>query len=249
VAAALRISEGYLRLRQARSELADAERVADLGALAGGLAHEIKNPLLGLKLGIHLLRRESAQGDRLDRIADDVRRIDDLVTGLLRFTHDEMREDAAEALDLVAVVRDCVRELRPIAEDRETEVVEDYPLAPACVQGGRTQLRMVVSNLVRNAIDAAGESGVVQVAVEESPSSVSICVSDDGPGIPSHLRERIFDLAFSTKPGGSGIGLALARREAERMGGSIAVDEVPSGGTRFVVRLPAAAREAALAAD
>jgi signal transduction histidine kinase len=254
VASALRIAEAYLRLRRVQDELASAERVASLGALAGGLAHEIKNPLLGLKLGLHLMRRAApGQEDRVERLADDVRRIDDLVNGLLRFTHDELPV-VPGPVDVAEVVRGCVRELRPLAEDRGTELAASCAADDVRVEGTEPQLRLVVSTLVRNALDAAGDSGHVGVSIERGASAevrecegakvedgggwMEIRVEDDGPGVPEALRDRIFDLAFSTKPGGSGIGLALARRETERMGGTIRVERAPRAGTRFVVRLP-----------
>jgi signal transduction histidine kinase len=235
----LRSAEAYLRLRHAQGELADAERVASLGALAGGLAHEIKNPLMGLKLGLHLLAKDGGNPERLHRIASDVRRIDDLVTGLLRFTHDDFREEVAP-VDVPELVRGCVREMRPLAEDRTTEIRESYPEGGAVVRASGTQLRLVVGNLVKNALDAVREDGAVDVSVLRSPSAVEIRVEDNGPGIPRELRERIFDLAFSTKPGGSGIGLALARRETERMGGRIEVETEPGDGTTLRVLLPPA---------
>lgn len=237
VASALRITEAYLRQRQAQAELAASERVASLGALAGGLAHEIKNPLLGLKLGLHLLRGAPGQEDRLERLADDVRRIDDLVNGLLRFTHDE-HPAGTGPVDVEGVVRGCVRELRPLAEDRGTAIDEVYSAGGAWVQGTEPALRLLVSVLVRNALDAAGEGGRIEVSVAPDEDGWEVRVRDDGAGIPAALRERIFELAFSTKPGGSGIGLALARREAERLGGGIHVECPPGEGTLFRVRLP-----------
>jgi signal transduction histidine kinase len=237
VASALRITAAYLRLRRVQDELAAAERVASLGAMAGGLAHEIKNPLLGLKLGLHLLRRAPGQEERVERLADDVRRIDDLVNGLLRFTRDDVPV-APGPVDVVPVARGCVHALRPLADDRCTEIEEAYAAPDVQVEGTEPQLRLVVSTLVRNALDAAGDTGRVRVAVDRGPAGVEVRVADDGPGIPAALRERIFDLAFSTKPGGSGIGLALARREAERMGGCIRVECPPGAGTVFVVCLP-----------
>lgn len=237
VASALRIADAYLRLRLVQAELASAERVASLGTLAGGLAHEIKNPLLGLKLGLHLLRRVPGQEERVARLVADVGRIDDLVNGLLRFTHHELPV-APGPVDVGEVVRVSVGELRPLAEDRGTVLTDDYAAPGARVEGTEPQLRLVVSTLVRNALDAAAGTGNVHVSVDRSTRGVEIRVEDDGPGVPEHLRERIFELAFSTKPGGSGIGLALAKREAERMGGSIDVECPPGAGTRFRVRLP-----------
>jgi signal transduction histidine kinase len=237
IGAALRIAEAYLRLRDTQRELADAERITSLGAMAGGLAHEIKNPLLALKLGLHLLRREGGDTDRLARLASDVSRIDDLVTGLLRFTHDEVHEDAGP-VDVPELVRGCVRELRPLADDRSAVIREAYPNVAAHVHATPTQLRLVVNNLVKNALDAVPDPGLVEVSVARVNGSVELRVGDNGPGIPPSRRGRLFDLSYSTKRGGSGIGLAVARREAERMGGSIHLETAPHDGTLMRVVLP-----------
>ena len=239
IASALRVAEGYLRLRETERELADAERIASLGAMAGGLAHEIKNPLLGLKLGLHLLRRDGGDPDRVHRLEDEVGRIDDLVNGLLRFTRNDVAEDAS-AVDVAELVRGCVDALRPLAEDRSAVIREAYPEGVARVRATPGQLRLVVSNLVKNALDAVPDPGVVEVSVDAGPSGVVLRVGDNGPGIPAALRRHVFDLAFSTRPGGSGIGLAVARRETERMGGTLQVESVTLPGTWMRVELPLA---------
>jgi hypothetical protein len=159
VGAALRIAEAYLRLRHAQRELDDAERVASLGAMAGGLAHEIKNPLLGLKLGLHLLKKDGRDAERLQRLEHDVGRIDDLVTGLLRFTHDGDALEDAGPVDVPELVRGCVGALRALADDRSAIIREAYPAGAARVHATPTQLRLVVNNLVKNALDAVPDPG------------------------------------------------------------------------------------------
>jgi signal transduction histidine kinase len=231
VSAALRNSEAHLALMLAQQELAEAERIASIGALGGGLAHEIKNPLAGLKMGLHILQRDGIKEGRLVRMESDVRRIDDLVSGLLRHT----RADASAPPERVAVgelVRAAVADLRPLAEDRGISLLEEYPEGELHVSGGPAQLRLVVSNLVVNALDAVAEGDVVQVSVSSrATGEVEIAVRDTGSGIPNEIRERVFEADFTTKSTGSGLGLTIARREIERMGGRITAEGAEPYGT------------------
>ncbi len=234
VASALRTAESCLLLRQTQGELAEAERIASLGALAGGLAHEIKNPLASLKMGMYLLSRDGGAADRVRRIQSDVQRIDDLVSGLLRFTRDDVPETRT-ALDLCGLVRESVEGLSGLAADQGTRLTESYPVQPVVVHGSREQLRLVVNNLLANALQAAGDDGVVAVAVRDRGGLTEIEIRDSGPGAPTELQDRSFNWSFSTKPSGTGLGLALAKREAERVGGSIILK--PANGQGTVVRL------------
>jgi signal transduction histidine kinase len=245
VSAALMAAKAHRDLRCAESELADAERIAAFGALTGGLAHEIKNPLAGLKMGVYVLQRDGVDPAKLKRFERDIGRIDDLVTGLLRFTNDRAELDgtlgAPESVDLRAVAAACVAEVRPGADDRRITILERYPDEPVVLLGSPGRFRLVVLNLVANALESVGEGGCVTVALDTLPSSVEITVLDDGPGIPPAILHRVFDLSFTTKRGGTGIGLALVRRETERLGGSAEVAFSTEHGTLLRVTLPRAA--------
>ncbi len=242
VSNALANARSYIALHRAREELAESERIASLGVLAGGLAHEIKNPLASLQMGLYLLERQGADGSKLARIRRDLRRIDDIVSGLLRFTNHEPIERPG-LVDVRPIVSNCVVELRPLAEDRGAKLTERYAPGRACVLGLPGQIRLAVSNILTNAIDSIPEGGAIDVELVLSTSHVEIGVRDTGPGIPAELRDRIFELNFSTKPGGTGIGLALARRETERLGGYIDVESSSGTGTSLRIVLPRAHME------
>jgi signal transduction histidine kinase len=108
----------------------------------------------------------------------------------------------------------------------------------------RAKLRQAVFNLVKNAVEAAGFDGRVEVRVGETSGGPHIRVSDTGPGIPPELRRRLFEPLFTTKESGTGLGLAVSRAIARAHGGELAAEAPPGGGARFTLRLPTAAREA-----
>ena len=240
IAAALRNAEAHLALLRAQRELAESERIASLGALAGGLAHEIKNPLASLKMGLHLLEQEGHGKERIRRITRDVQRIDDLVSGLLRLTQGGLPEERRQAVDIAMAMRACVADFRSLADDRRITIVERYPSEPALVHGGFNQIRLVLSNLLSNAIDFTGEGGTACIEVRALRDAVAVLIRDSGPGVPPDIRDRIFDLGYTTRPEGTGIGLALARREAERMGGTLELLAGAAQGTALRLTLPAA---------
>lgn len=239
IAMALHNAETHSRLRDAELEVAESKRIASLGALAGGLAHEIKNPLAALKMGIYLLEQNGLDSVRVQRIQRDLQRIDDLISGLLRFTHDRVTEEPT-TLEVAQFVRANIEDLRPIASDREIQVHLESADEGLYVRASPSQLRVLVSNLLRNALDAAGHGGEVHLRLERRDHEMFLLVGDSGPGIPAGLEERIFELAYSTRPGGSGLGLALARREAENLGGRIDVLREADVGTTLQIVLPLA---------
>ena len=240
ISVALRNSAAYFDLQKANQALSENERVTSLAVMAGGLAHEIKNPLASLKMGLYLVRRESPDDNRLLRIEGDVRRIDDLVSSLLRFTTNGNPE-VREPIEINPAIRSIVADLASLARDRDIRIEEIYPDERVAVTASSSELRVMVSSILHNALDACSAGGLVVIRVTAKGDEVEISVTDNGRGIPASLRRRVFDLNFSTKQGGSGLGLALARREAERLGGSIELMSASGRGTTMRVVLPAVA--------
>lgn len=239
VGAALAAAKAHIDLRRAGQELATAERIAAVGSLSGGLAHEIKNPLAGLKMGVYVLRRDGVDPVKLQRLERDVGRIDDLVSGLLRFTSDRADHgDEVRLVDLRLVAAACVRELRAGAEDRSIEVIEEYPEEVVLQRGALLQFRLILTNLLSNAVESIRAVGRVVLTLRTESDVVTLTVSDTGSGIPPGIVQRVFDLHFTTKQSGTGIGLALVRREVERLGGYVEVVETSTRGTTLRVSLP-----------
>lgn len=238
------------RLLDAQGLLVRAEKLASVGRLAAGVAHEIGNPLAAIGNYVELLRRRGADPDLVVAVEREAARIDAIVRSLLDYARP--RADHRMPVAVPAVVADVVAlldaqgVLRGVALG--TDVAPDLPE----VLADRSGLEQVLVNLVLNAVDATGTGGTVRVRLfagdgegigVASGPVVRVAVEDNGPGIPAELRERIFDPFFTTKaPGrGTGLGLAIVQRIVHDHGGRIDVGASDLGGAAFTVSLPAAA--------
>ncbi len=225
------------------SRAALSRRLAALGRVSSGIAHEVKNPLNAMRIHLELLRMKTAEvagtHDHVQVLADQMRRLDEVVSGFLTFTRSE---------DLViapVTARELFEDLLPVvsAEAGKTgvKVAVDVPGEVPAIAGDRTLLAQALLNLAINACHAMPRGGRLRLAARRKDDShVQLVVADTGTGIaPEHL-EKIFNLYFTTKPDGSGIGLALVYRTIHLHDGDIDVQSVPGTGTTFTVTLPAA---------
>ncbi|OJT27368.1 two-component sensor histidine kinase [Archangium sp. Cb G35] len=230
------------RLAQAQTELVSAERLATVGRLAAGVAHEVGNPLAGI-LGYLSLAgarvKDPEVQEYLGRIDHEVQRIDGIVRGLL-----EIGRPAREQLGPVEVgnvVETCVQ-LVKVGRDF-SRVRLELDLTPGLLaRADSGPLSQIVINLLLNAVQAMGGEGLVRLATRSSEEGeVMLVVEDTGPGIPAEVMPRLFEPFFTTKePGqGTGLGLAVSRYLSEGMGGRLTAENMPGGGARFSVRLPA----------
>jgi len=236
-----------VKLREAQDRLVRTERLASVGRLSAGLAHEIGNPIAAL-LGLEDLLLQGGltpeeQHDFLKRIKSETERIHRVLRDLLDFarpaaaTHrgDEKPGDVSEAIaDVVALVR-------PQRSFRQVDLrVDATPNLPR-VTLGNERLMQVLLNLLLNAADAVeAKKGIVTLTARQSGSGVQIAVEDDGPGIDPAVRERLFEPFVTTKEvgKGTGLGLAVCRGLVESARGTIQLDEAYEGGARFVIELP-----------
>ncbi|MEK7751302.1 MAG: ATP-binding protein, partial [Acidobacteriota bacterium] len=219
--------------RAVEAQLSLSSRLTAINRLTGGVAHAIKNPLNSIALRLELLRTRvlpevpEAKGE-IEVIAEEIARLDRVVRTFLDFTR-PVELNSAE-FDLIEMADGVLDLVRPEAEGCGVRIEIERPPAPAHVCGDRELLRQAVVNIVRNALDAMPGGGRLGVRISRSGPEAVLAISDTGPGIPAENRDKIFDLYFSTKARGSGIGLAMTFRAAQLHGGSIGVESNPPNG-------------------
>jgi signal transduction histidine kinase len=232
------------RTLEAQAQMDD--RLAFVGALAAGLAHEIRNPLNVLSMNLQMLEEEL--GDRkagdlgdaklfLSALQGEIRRLSNLVNNFL--TYARPHQAHFESKDLNAILRDLCVFLRPEFETRKLQLKQDLSpyLPPVDLDEGL--IRQAVMNILINATQVLKEGGTVTISTKVGPQGEVIAViADDGPGIRPEDRERIFDVFFSNRGGGTGLGLPIAARILQVHGGSIAVESEVGKGARFILTLP-----------
>ena len=225
------------------------KRLAAVGTLAAGLAHEIRNPLNGARLHVSFLERalsrEGASAEARDAVrvvGDEIQRLARLVTDFLDFARPQPLQCAP--VNVRSLCERAVQLVSPAAEAAHVALDVDFPVRELVLAADAQRLEQVLLNLLQNAIEALAPRGHGRVTLRarREPRHLWIEVEDDGPGIGS-AQPSIFDAFFSTKPTGTGLGLAIAHRIVTDHGGNIDVDSRP-GRTRFRVNLPLRGQEA-----
>jgi signal transduction histidine kinase len=230
-------------LKRQRQALVQAERLAAIGKMAAQVAHEIRNPLNAIALNVELIEEEielGSPGDvapMLTAVKREVGRLTEVTDDYLRFAR--LPSPRRESVDLAAAANDLVRFQAEEARRRGVAVSIEAP-ASVPAQADPDQLRQALLNLLRNAVEAAGEGGHVTVHVQAGGGRARLVVSDDGPGVATEDAERVFEPFYSSKDHGTGLGLALARRVAEAHGGTLSLEPMPPGhpGARFLLDIP-----------
>ncbi len=234
------------KLRSQGEELRRAERLSALGTLAGGLAHEIRNPVSIIRATAQLLQAECGPetAESLAVIQQETDRIEQLVTELVHLATGH--EPTPQWTDLQALLARVRERLAPLAQTHGVALQVDLPNTPSSAWVDPKRIEQVLVQLAMNAIQAMAEEqkgGTVTFQVRweaQEPLPLVLEVHDTGPGIPSELRSRIFDPFFTTKDTGTGLGLAVVQRIVEDHGGRVQVRSTPGQGTTFTVRLPGA---------
>ncbi len=229
--------------QQVEDQLAVAQRLSAIGKLTGRVAHEIKNPLNSIALRLEMLRARLSEeseesAEEFQVLSEEVTRLDRVVRTFLDFNRPV--ELAPVEVDLNAEVQEIAAFLGPEAELRQVTLEVSVPPEPVLVRMDRDLLRQALLNIAMNGVEAMDSGGTLRLQVERATGLQRIRISDNGPGIPPDLRARIFDLYFTTKKSGSGIGLAMAFRAAQLHGGTIEVDSELGQGTTFTMTLPGA---------
>jgi len=234
------------------TELARAQRVLAWGEMARQVAHEIKNPLTPIRLGVQHLRRARADArvdfDRVlehnvNRILAEIDRLDEIARAFSRYGAAPEERRRASPLDVAAIVREVVS-LERMGDERGLVWEEEGVDAPVFAIASADELKEVLLNVLENARNAQAKRVVVSVSVEERDGDqcVVIRARDDGRGIPPEVLPRIFEPHFSTSTSGSGLGLAISRQLVEGWGGTIVVESELGGGAAVEIRLSAVER-------
>lgn len=237
----LRVTGGDLEVATARAQ--EAERLAGLGRLAAGLAHEIRNPLGAIAGSIELLRTGGTLSEEDQNLCEIVERetarLNDLVGDMLDLSRP--RAPAKAVMDLGALAGDVVLLATRSGRGSDVRVTFAGP-ADVLVFADAAQLRQVVWNLVRNAIQASAPGHEVKVVIagDSDGEGYALEVRDQGPGIPLEARPRLFDPFFTTRTNGMGIGLAVVKRILDDHGFPVEVESRDGEGTTMRVRVPAA---------
>jgi signal transduction histidine kinase len=240
--AALAISRAliYRDMSLKDKQIMQAEKMAAIGELAAGIAHEIRNPLGIITGSAETVRKHKDQKIREEMtryILEESNRINGLISSFLDFARP--KEPKLMGCDLREVLEKTLLLLSPQAKTLGVEIRKEIPQGPLHVSIDPDQMRQAFTNLGVNALEAMPQGGVLKVTVlENARDKVSIRFSDTGKGIPKELKAKVFDPFFTTKEGGTGLGLSIAHRIISQHAGTLSVEGGEGEGSTFTIVLP-----------
>jgi two-component system sensor histidine kinase HydH len=240
--AALAISRAliYRDMSLKDKQIMQAEKMAAIGELAAGIAHEIRNPL-GIITGsaetIQKHKDQKVQEEMIDYILEESKRINGLVGSFLDFARP--KEPQLVSCDLREILEKILLLLSPRARTLKVEIKKEIPQSPLRVSVDPEQIRQAFTNLGVNALEAMPKGGALRIAVQkDGKERVSVRFSDTGKGIPKEIQAKVFDPFFTTKDGGTGLGLSIAHRIITQHGGKITFEGGEERGSTFIIILP-----------
>jgi two-component system NtrC family sensor kinase len=244
------IQEHEHKLKQkTRQQIGRSEKLASIGRLAAGIAHEINNPMTGVLTFAHLMRDRQPEGteDRedLEMIIQQTERVAEIVRGLLDFARE--RSPVKEPLDINEVIQSIVRLVENQKEMRMIHIERNFAADLPDVLGDSNQLQQVLLNLFLNSAHAMPDGGILTIGTSLDDVDIVIRIEDSGCGIPVEDLDKIFDPFFTTKPvgQGTGLGLSVSYGIIEQHGGTIEVTSEVDSGSQFTIRLPVSTDETA----
>lgn len=231
-------------LEDANIQLIQSQKIASIGRMAAGVAHEINNPLSAILLYAEMLKGNlkdnSDYAKDLQEIIDQTLRCKKIVSDLLEFSRKSAGKTASFSLE--NLLNKCLELLVHKTYFQDIEVTTDIAEGMPNMIGDMSQLQQVFTNLFINAADAMEGRGklTIEARFDEDRSLFAIKVSDTGPGIPENLRDKVFDIFFTTKPvgKGTGLGLSISQNIIKIHGGNLCIECPPEGGTTFIIELP-----------
>ncbi len=237
-----RVREVLQELDRQQQEILRAEQLAAVGQLAASIAHEVRNPLTGIKMIIEVARRgqstQAPTAEDLEVIHSEVERIERKVQGLLDFARPKVAR--RQPVDLRDSIEQGLRLIDTRLRQQGIRADVHVPDRPVEVEADPDHLASVLVNLFLNALDAMPRGGALMVDLKAPPGgSISLSVADTGPGVAPSIKGRLFTPFASTKPTGTGLGLSTSRRVVEEHGGRLLASNLPQGGACFTIVLPA----------
>jgi signal transduction histidine kinase len=228
-------------VREIESDLELSRRLAAIGRLTAGVGHEVKNPINAIVVHLELMRNKLGDADHramrhLEVIESEIQRLDRVVQTLVDFSRPV--ELQLKEQDMRRVVSAVLMLASAELETRDVHVESDLPDRPVMAKVDSDLLKQALLNVVLNGAQAMAEGGKLKVRLAEDGRMALLSIHDQGGGIPDDVRDKIFDLYFTTKKDGSGIGLAMTYRIVELHNGSIEVESDATHGTTFILRFP-----------
>ncbi len=216
--------------------LAKKERLAMIGELAVNIAHEVKNPLTGIKLGIDTLRRDGSGEDIIERVDREITRLDRVTSKLLSFTH--ASSPVLEKTEIRQTVEEAVFFTAKVAEKKGIKIYCQTIEQDVFVKLDKDQIQQAFLNIILNAIHATGRGGNIYLSASKNGTTAKVFIKDTGSGIKPDDMARIFEPFYSTNPMSSGLGLAIAHRIITAHNGDINVESRIGEGTVVTITLP-----------
>lgn len=227
------------------TDVRDENRLSQWGALAGGLAHEIKNPLSTMNISLQLLEEDLRQRPqvssakllpRVELLVSEVQRLQRIVNDFLKLA--KAPELDLKERDVNTLVESIQRFVLPEFERQHVDLVTQVDRSAGPIRVDQDLVRQALLNIIRNALQAMPDGGTLTIQTRASTDVFRIEFIDTGKGMEPGVQSRVFDGFFSTRPGGTGIGLAITRQIIQLHGGDVTCDSAPGRGSRFVVTLP-----------
>jgi signal transduction histidine kinase len=242
------VAERTAELMQTQDQLVQSEKLAAIGILAAGIAHEIKNPLAIITMGTEYMKNVIGDNAMLQEVASKLKdaalRADTIVKGLLSYTrHSPL---ALKESDMATLIDETLTFTSHELQKKNIEVIRKYTENLPCVQVDTNQIKQVFVNLLMNGIEAMPDGGRFTIQAESLDNyiggkAIQLVFSDTGHGIPAEKIGKIFDPFFTTKDiGNTGLGLSISKGIIDKHGGTIQVESIVDRGTTFVIRLPIA---------
>lgn len=235
-----RIEQTVQQLHQRERELLRAEQLAAVGQLAAGMAHEIRNPLMSIKMLIQAAREEGPSaglfGEDLVVIEREIRQMQRTIQSFLDFARPPKLHKTS--IEVGKVTERTIELIHGRAEKQNVTIINNTPASSPLLQADASQLQQVLLNLALNALDVMPTGGTLTFAMRSTTTMVEITVSDTGPGISAEVRGKLYQPFVTTKPTGLGLGLVISRRIIEDHGGKLDADPSAGLGACFRIVLP-----------